>query len=79
MKGITMTAITQLTAELNELNTALGVVEAQTIDKGFMLRKDEETLYMHLITNLDSKQLELDQLQQNKRTIKSFIPHFNKK
>lgn len=73
-----MTAIAQLTADLNELNSALSVVEAQTIDKGFPLRKDEEALYLHLISNLDSKTEELEKAQQAKFKIKSFIPHFKK-
>ena len=73
-----MTSIAQLTADLTELNTALSVVEAQTIDKGFPLRKDEETLYMHLITNLDSKNEELEKAKQAKFKMKSLIPNFKK-
>lgn len=73
-----MTLIAQLTADLTELNTALSVVEAQTIDKGFPLRKDEEALYLHLISDLDSKHEELEKAQQAKFKMKSLIPNFKK-
>jgi len=73
-----MTTIAQLTADLTELNTALNVVEAQTICKGFPLRKEEEALYIHLMTNLEVKHEELQKAQEAKFTMKSFIPNFKK-
>jgi len=73
-----MTVIAQLNADLIELNTALGVVEAQTLHKGMPLRKDEEALYTHLIAHRDLKQEEIEKAQNAKFTMKSFVPHFKK-
>jgi hypothetical protein len=71
------TTIDQLTADLSTLDTAIGVVEYQTMHTG-IIRKDEYALYTHLMSDRASKQAELEEIQQNKRTIKSFIPHFKK-